>query len=259
MHTDVDSRLGDGRTHSASRLYTFCLDMQPYDENDTTGKVYDARLVRRLWAYVRPYRVRVGIALLLLSGEAAAATLPPLLIQRAIDGPLSNGQPAGVLPIFGMYVAAVLAIFVFKYSQVYLMQTVGQNVMVDLRTTIFGHVQRMSLTFYDRQPVGSLITRLTNDVDALNEFLTQGMVSIVADVAVLAGVIVAMLLLDCAPGADQPGGAAAGGDFHGTIAARDAPRVPAGAPASGDHQWLFERAYQRRAGDAAVQPRKAGL
>ena len=170
--------------------------MQPYDENDTTGKVYDARLVRRLWAYVRPYRVRVGIALLLLSGEAAAATLPPLLIQRAIDGPLSNGQPDGVLPIFGMYVAAVLAIFVFKYSQVYLMQTVGQNVMVDLRTTIFGHVQRMSLTFYDRRPVGSLITRLTNDVDALNEFLTQGMVSIVADVAVLAGVIVAMMLLD---------------------------------------------------------------
>lgn len=170
--------------------------MQSFDDNDMMGKVYDARLVRRLWTYVRPYRARVFVALLLLTGEAAAASMPPLLIQRAIDGPLSHGQPEGVLTFFGLYVAAVLAIFVFKYSQVYLMQTVGQNVMVDLRTAIFGHVQRMSLAFFDRRPVGSLITRLTNDVDALNEFLTQGMVSLVADIAVLAGVIIAMLLLD---------------------------------------------------------------
>ncbi len=167
-----------------------------FDDNETLGKAYDARLMRRLWTFVRPYRKRVYVALALLIGEAVAASVPPLLVQRAIDGPLTQGRPQGVWIYFLLYVLAALGSFGFKYAQVFVMQTVGQQVMVDLRMRIFGHVQRMSLAFFDRHPVGSLITRLTNDVDALNEFLTQGMVAILADLAVLVGIIVVMAALD---------------------------------------------------------------
>jgi ATP-binding cassette, subfamily B, multidrug efflux pump len=167
-----------------------------FDDNEIIGKAYDARLMRRLWAFVAPYRRRVYVALGLLIGEAAAASMPPLLVQRVIDGPLAQGRPQGVWIYFALYVLATLGSFGFKYAQIYVMQTVGQEVMVDLRMKIFGHVQRMSLAFFDRHPVGSLITRLTNDVDALNEFLTQGIVSILADLAVLAGIIVVMFILD---------------------------------------------------------------
>jgi ATP-binding cassette, subfamily B, multidrug efflux pump len=167
-----------------------------FDDNEIIGKAYDSRLMRRLWVFVSPYRRRVYLALGLLIGEAAAASAPPLLVQRVIDGPLAQGRPQGVWIYFALYVLAALGSFGFKYAQVYVMQTVGQQVMVDLRMKIFGHVQRMSLSFFDRHPVGSLITRLTNDVDALNEFLTQGIVSILADLAVLAGIIVVMFILD---------------------------------------------------------------
>lgn len=170
--------------------------MVRFDDKETVGKAYDSRLMRRLWGFVKPYKLRVFIALGLLLGEAAAVSIPPYLIQRAIDGPISQRQPQGVWLFFGLYVVAVLSSFVFKYAQVFLMQTVGQQVMVDVRMRIFGHIERMSMAFFDRNPVGSLITRLTNDVDALNEFLTQGMVAILADLAVLAGVLIAMFLLD---------------------------------------------------------------
>jgi ATP-binding cassette subfamily B protein len=167
-----------------------------FDDNETLGKAYDARLIRRLWTFVWPYRKRVYIALALLVGEAAVASVPPLLVQRAIDGPFTEGRPQDVWIYFVLYVLAVLGSFGFKYAQVFVMQTVGQQVMVDVRTRIFSHVQRMSLAFFDRNPVGSLITRLTNDVDALNEFLTQGIIAILADLAVLAGIILVMFVLD---------------------------------------------------------------
>jgi ATP-binding cassette subfamily B multidrug efflux pump len=166
------------------------------DEDDIYGKAYDARLLRRLWTFVHPYRGRVFLALALLIGEALASVAPPYLTQRAIDGPLTGGRPQDVWLYFGLFVLAVLLAFIFRYAQTYLMHTVGQQVMVDLRMRIFSHIQRMSLRFFDRNPVGSLMTRLTNDVDALNEFLTQGMVSLIADMAVLAAIIIAMFVLD---------------------------------------------------------------
>ena len=167
-----------------------------FDENEALGKAYDARLMRRLWTFVHPYRGRVFLALALLVGESLAAIAPPYLLQQAIDGPLTEGQPSGVWYYFYLFVIAALASFGFRYTQAFVMQTVGQQVMVDLRKRIFGHIQRMSLGFFDRNPVGSLMTRLTNDVDALNEFLTQAMVSLFTDIAVLGAIIVTMFVLD---------------------------------------------------------------
>ncbi len=167
-----------------------------FDEDEAIGKAYDARLMRRLWGFVCPYQGRVFLALLLLVGESLAAIAPPYLLQQAIDGPLAAGRPEGVWLYFWLFVVAALASFGFRYAQAFVMQTVGQQVMVDLRTRIFGHIQRMSLSFFDRNPVGSLMTRLTNDVDALNEFLTQAMVALFTDLAVLAAIIVTMFVLD---------------------------------------------------------------
>ncbi|PLS76846.1 MAG: ABC transporter ATP-binding protein [Chloroflexi bacterium] len=167
-----------------------------FDENEALGKAYDARLMRRLWTFVDPYRGRVFLALALLVGESLAAIAPPYLLQQAIDGPLTEGRPSGVWLYFWLFVLAAIASFGFRYAQAFVMQTVGQQVMVDLRKRIFGHIQRMSLGFFDRNPVGSLMTRLTNDVDALNEFLTQAMVSLFTDIAVLGAIIVTMFVLD---------------------------------------------------------------
>jgi ATP-binding cassette, subfamily B, multidrug efflux pump len=169
---------------------------QHFDEQDNIGKVYDSRLVRRLWGFIRPYRTLVIVALALLVVDALATVAPPLLLQQAIDGPLTAGNVAGVWPFFWLYVAASLASFGARYLQALVMNTVGQRVMVDLRTSLFRHVQRQSLSFFDRYPVGSLLTRLTNDVDALNEFTTQAMVSLFSDLVILAAIIVTMFVLD---------------------------------------------------------------
>ena len=165
-----------------------------FEEDEILGKAYDGRLMRRLSVFVRPYWRRLAVALTLLFGAALAELAPPFLVRTAIDGPIAARDPAGMLPIFAMYIGALLAAFACRYGQTYIMQSTGQQVMVDIRMRIFSHIQSMSLAFFDRNPVGRLITRLTNDVDALNEFLAQGMVSLLGDSARLVLVVVTMLL-----------------------------------------------------------------
>jgi ATP-binding cassette subfamily B protein len=114
----------------------------------------------------------------------------------AIDGPIAAHDVAGILPLFVLYLVALLAAFVCRYGQTYIMQSTGQQVMVDIRMRIFSHIQRMSLSFFDRNPVGRLITRLTNDVDALNEFLSQGLVSLLGDSARLVFIVITMLIIN---------------------------------------------------------------
>lgn len=166
--------------------------------NDDTilGKAYDGRLVRRLAKYVMPYWRQFSVAILLLIGAILSDLLPPLLLQRAIDGPIRAGAVDGVWPYFVAFVSTLLINFVFRYSHSYFINSVGQQVMKDLRVAIFRHVQYLSLSFFNRNPVGRLITRITNDVDALNEFLTQGVVMIVADLLTLVGIIVVMFVLN---------------------------------------------------------------
>lgn len=167
-----------------------------FEDDEILGKAYDGRLMRRLLTYVRPYKWRMTLALVLLFGAAIAELAGPYLIRQAIDGPISQGNVAGVWPIFWFYLVSLVAGFVLRYAQIWVMQTVGQQVMVDLRMQIFSHIQRMSLAFFDRNPVGRLITRITNDVDSLNEFLTQGLVGLLGDFVTLIGIIVIMFALN---------------------------------------------------------------
>lgn len=167
-----------------------------FDDDTILGKAYDGRLVRRLATYVIPYWGRLSVAIVLLIGAILSDLVPPLLIQQAIDGPISAGAIDGVWPYFVAFLGALLANFLFRYSHSYFINSVGQQVMKDLRVAIFRHIQYMSLSFFNRNPVGRLITRITNDVDALNEFLTQGVVMIVADLLTLIGIIVVMFVLN---------------------------------------------------------------
>jgi ATP-binding cassette subfamily B protein len=167
-----------------------------FDEDEILGKAYDSRLMRRLSGFLQPYWRQLAVALVLLFGAALAELAPPYLVRLAIDGPISAGNVDGMLPIFALYVGALLLAFVCRYGQTYIMQSAGQQVMVDIRMRIFSHIQRMSLAFFDRNPVGRLITRLTNDVDALNEFLTKGMVELLGDSARLVLIVITMLILN---------------------------------------------------------------
>src|ERR671933_44382 len=163
-----------------------------FDDDEILGKAYDSRLMRRLITFVVPYRGRMAVAVLLLIGAALADLAGPYLVRQAIDGPIHNRNVAGVWPIFWLYLAALATGFLCRFGQIWTLQTIGQQVMVDIRMTIFSHIQRMSLSFFDRNPVGRLITRITNDVDALNEFLTQGVIAMLGNFVTLVAIIFVM-------------------------------------------------------------------
>jgi ATP-binding cassette, subfamily B, multidrug efflux pump len=175
-------------------------------EEEVLGKAYDSRLMRRLLQYLRPYKWPVGISLASILVKAGADVLGPYLVAIEIDRylvPVPRATPfdsflsadpyVGIAQIAGMYVGLIVLSFLLDYLQTYFMQWAGQMVMFDLRKQIFRHLQHMHIGFYDKNPVGRLVTRVTTDVDALNEMFTSGVVSIFEDVFVLAGITAIML------------------------------------------------------------------
>jgi ATP-binding cassette subfamily B protein len=179
-------------------------------EEEILGKAYDSRLMRRLLTYLRPYRWQVAIALVSILLKSFADVLGPYLTKVAIDrylAPTKAGASGvwswlsprpltGVAQISGIYVGLLLATFVLEFLQTYYMQWTGQKVMFDLRSQIFRHLQRLHVAFYDKNPVGRLVTRVTTDVDALNEMFTSGVVSIFEDIFVLLGIVGIMLCMN---------------------------------------------------------------
>jgi ATP-binding cassette, subfamily B, multidrug efflux pump len=166
------------------------------EQDEILGKAYDGQLVRRMLPYLRPYRKRIGLAFLFLIGTAAVDLVGPWLTAIAIDKYITKLNPGGMLPILLLYLGALILGFFFRYMEVYHLNLAGQRVMYDLRNHIFGHIQRLPLRFFDRHPVGSLMTRMTSDIDALNQLLTQGLVSMVGDALTLTGIVIVMLLLN---------------------------------------------------------------
>jgi ATP-binding cassette subfamily B multidrug efflux pump len=168
----------------------------PVQEDEILGKAYDPRLMRRLLGYLRPYKWQVGLAFLLIFATGATDLVPPYLTKLAIDQHFVPKQAEGLGLIFAAFIGSLVLNFLFRYAQTYLMQVIGQKVMYDMRVQIFSHLQHQSLSYFDRNPVGRLISRLSNDVDALNEFISTGVVSVAGDLVALGGIIIVMLLLD---------------------------------------------------------------
>src|ERR1700722_16569485 len=179
-------------------------------EEEVLGKAYDSRLMRRLLTYLRPYRWQVTVALVSILFKSFCDVLGPYLVKVAIDrylAPvkgattgmwswLSSRPLTGMAQISGIYCTLLAFTFVLEFLQTYFMQWTGQKVMFDLRSQIFRHLQRMHVAFYDRNPVGRLVTRVTTDVDALNEMFTSGVVSIFEDLFVLTGIVGIMLCMN---------------------------------------------------------------
>jgi ATP-binding cassette subfamily B protein len=179
-------------------------------EEEVLGKAYDSRLMRRLLTYLRPYRWQVTLALASIVLKSFCDVLGPYLMKVAVDRYLapakgtSSGlwswlspQPShGIAQLASIYFGLLILTFVFEFLQTYFMQWTGQKVMFDLRSQIFRHLQRMHVAFYDKNPVGRLVTRVTTDVDALNEMFTSGVVSIFEDFFVLMGIVGVMLCMN---------------------------------------------------------------
>src|SRR5438034_2961100 len=184
--------------------------MASQNEEEVLGKAYDSRLMKRLLRYLRPDRWQVAIALASIVLKAIADVLGPALTMIAVDRYLAPAHTTpsllgkwlspdpltGIGQIAAVYVGLITFSFLLEYLQTYFMQWAGQMVMFDLRSEIFRHLQRMHIGFYDKNPVGRLVTRVTSDVDALNEMFTSGVVSIFEDIFVLAGILAIMLCVN---------------------------------------------------------------
>ncbi|HKP54811.1 MAG TPA: ABC transporter ATP-binding protein [Chloroflexia bacterium] len=165
-------------------------------EDEVLGKAYDARLMRRILKYLSPYKGKVFLALIMIFATGTVELAGPYLTKLAIDTAIVPGKPELLPGILAIFISALAIAFVFRYAQNIVMQIIGQSVMYDIRHQIFSHLQHQSLSYFDRNPVGRLISRLTNDVDALNEFIGTSVVTVVGDVVILLGVVVVMFILD---------------------------------------------------------------
>jgi ATP-binding cassette subfamily B protein len=165
-------------------------------EEQVLGKAYDARLMRRLLRYIRPYRGSAALAFCYIIAGSALSVLPPYLTKVAIDRYIRTSDLAGLHGIAVIYILALLGSFAFSYAQTWVLNLMGQHIMYDLRLEIFGHLQKCDVAFFDKNPVGRLMTRVTTDVDALNEMFTSGVISVFGDIFTLAGIVVVLFLLN---------------------------------------------------------------
>lgn len=194
--------------------------MEGMHEEETLGKAYDARLMRRLLKYIGPHRRIFFSAIAFITLQSVLELAGPTLTVIAVDlfvSPESLAHPSSVSAaaqqlldvlglelsrigglnlVGGIYLISLILAFYFYYGQTVLVQSLGQHVMFDLRRQMFGHLQRLDIAFYDRNPVGRLMTRLTTDVDALNELFTSGVVAIFQDLFALFGIIIMMFYLN---------------------------------------------------------------
>ena len=165
-------------------------------DDDVLGKAYDSSLMRRLLTYLRPYRGQVTLAVVAIIGHSALDLAPPYLTKIVIDRYIPIGDLRGLGTLAALYLVALIASFVLEYLQTWTMQVIGQRIMFDLRMELVTHLHRLDLRFYDRNPVGRLMTRLTTDVDVLNELFTSGVVSVFGDVFTLIGIMGVLIWMD---------------------------------------------------------------
>ncbi|HET9110172.1 MAG TPA: ABC transporter ATP-binding protein, partial [Ktedonobacterales bacterium] len=174
-----------------------------FQEDEILGKAYDARLVRRLWDFVWPYRRLVWLTLLVALVSVGNDLLAPYITQVAIDRYIAPVHPGGlsaparmngVLLFALLYLLTLCLGFGLRYVQNFVLSLIGQRVMYDMRSAMFEHLQRLSLSFFDHNPVGRLMTRITNDIDSLDQLFRSGSVALVGDVLTLLGIIIVLFL-----------------------------------------------------------------
>jgi ATP-binding cassette, subfamily B, multidrug efflux pump len=165
-------------------------------EEQVVGKAYDARLMRRLLSYIKPYRRSAFLAIICLFLGSFLSVVQPYLTKLAIDRYIRNHNIAGLNWIAILYLSTLIFVFALSYGETWLLNLMGQKIMRDLRMEIFRRLQNLDVSFFDKNPVGRLMTRVTTDVDALNELFTAGVISVFEDVFVLSGIMISLFLLN---------------------------------------------------------------
>ena len=169
---------------------------EAFHEEDALAKQYDRRLLVRLLRYLRPYKMAVAVSFLLIVIMAGLDLVGPYLTKVAIDRYIGRGDANGLGAVAGLYLAVLVAAFAVRFGQVWILQITGQKVMVDMRRAIYAHLQRLPVAYFDRNPVGRLMTRVTTDVDAVNELFTSGVVTVFGDLFTLFGIMGVMVFMN---------------------------------------------------------------
>ena len=165
-------------------------------DEEVMGKAYDARLMRRLLTYLYPYRGKASLAAAAIVAHSILELAPPYLTKVVIDTYIPSGDLSGLANVAALLLATLTGSFALQYLQTATLQMVGQRIMFDMRMQLHRHLHRLDLRFYDRNPVGRLMTRVTTDVDVLNELFTSGVVSVVGDLFTLVGIMGVLIWLD---------------------------------------------------------------
>jgi ATP-binding cassette subfamily B multidrug efflux pump len=165
-------------------------------EEEILGKAYDARLMRRLIKYLKPYRWHVALGIILSLLVSAMEAVRPTFTKIAVDTNIAHSDKHGLLITTALFLSVMVVRGFIQYANAYLTQWIGQRTIFDLRMEVFQHLQRLSLKFYDQNPIGRLITRLTNDVEVLNEMFSSGIVMVFSDVFTIIGIFYFMFVMN---------------------------------------------------------------
>jgi len=165
-------------------------------EDDPTEQSYDSKLLLRLLRYLQPYIGAVAVSFVLILLMAGLDLVGPYLTKLAIDDHIAKGDAKGLLNIAMLYGVTLVLAFGVRFGQVFILQLTGQKIMLDMRRELFGHIQELHVGYFDKHPVGRLITRVTGDVDAVNELFTSGVVTVFGDLFTLTGIMGVMLAMN---------------------------------------------------------------
>ena len=183
--------VGGGGGHGGGRGFA-----GPQWEGDRAGKGTRARNLRGLVSLIKPYRARAALAIAALLLGTAASLAPPLLARQAIDQGIAHHDTATLVIVVVLFLADALLVWLLTYAQTYLVGWVGQRALADLRVRIFTHLQTLPIGFYESRPAGVLISRITNDVEALDSLVTDSVVTLVQSGMTLIGAVGVLLYLD---------------------------------------------------------------
>ncbi|MDA0270440.1 MAG: ABC transporter ATP-binding protein [Chloroflexi bacterium] len=169
--------------------------MSFYEEETAYGSVYNRRVAGRLTGYLRPYWLQVAASVVMMLAVALLELVPVLIVRTAIDDHIAVSEVDGLGMLAIIFLGALVITFVLRYVQMYLMAWVGQRMMVDLRMELFTHIQRLSVAFFDRNPVGRVVIRLTGDVQQIEMVISQGVIQILTNMLIVVAIVVAMFAL----------------------------------------------------------------
>lgn len=161
-----------------------------------TGKISDKFLLTMLGSILAPYKLQIFIVFLMLIAVTAISLLPPYLVQQAVDGPITEGNLQGLIPYGIVYFVSIFIVFVLRFAHTYMLQTVGQNALVKLRQQLFEHILRQDMRFFNTTAVGQLVSRMSNDIEALTELLSTSIVLVASNLVTLVGIIIVMFVIN---------------------------------------------------------------